>query len=365
MAFADVWDSLSFDGIKSWAFKCYVKLGFGITARINFYESLTLSLDNGESVLDTLEQQRAAFDEDGIAVLPAPQLVIINDCIRALTRGDQLADALEEWVGIQEVSLVAAGESSGDLVAGLDRVVESLERRQELQRVLKEALMWPAFIGLGIVSAIFYIALELIPELLRMQPKEAWPAPTQKMISIGLFVVGNWFYMLAAFLIAASWLAWALPNLTGRIRDKFDKLPFFSTYRVFVGTTFLLNVSALLAAGIPLEQALIDMARYANAYLRERIDDTLRGIKTGANFGQALHFTEHDFPDKDTVRNVKTLAEKKGFEVALEKFTKRWLKQNMKLMERSAAILRLIMLLIGAYVIVTMFQGVYGIAQRR
>lgn len=197
-----------------------------MTARINFYESLTLSLDNGESVLDTLEQQRAAFDEDGIAVLPAPQLVIINDCIRALTRGDQLADALEEWVGIQEVSLVAAGESSGDLVAGLDRVVESLERRQELQRVLKEALMWPAFIGLGIVSAIFYISLELIPELLRMQPKEAWPAPTQKMITIGLFVVGNWFYMLTAFLIAASWLAWALPNLTGRIRDKFDKLPF-------------------------------------------------------------------------------------------------------------------------------------------
>lgn len=77
MALADIWDSLSFDVIKSWVFKCYVKLGFGMTARINFYESLTLSLDNGESVLDTLEQQRAAFDEDGIAVLPAPQLEVL------------------------------------------------------------------------------------------------------------------------------------------------------------------------------------------------------------------------------------------------------------------------------------------------
>lgn len=365
MAIADIWDALSFDALKSWAFKYYVKLSFGMTSRINFYESLTLSLDNGESVLDTLEQQRIAFDEDGVAVLPAPQLVIVEDCIRALSRGDQLADALYEWVGIQEVSLIAAGESSGDLVAGLDRAVESLERRQALQRVLREALMMPTVYGIGIVSAIFYISLELIPELLRMQPKEAWPAPTQKMIGLGLFVVGNWIYLLAAFLALAGWLAWALPNLTGRIRDRFDKLPIFSTYRVFVGTTFLLNVSALLAAGIPLEQALIDMARYANAYLRERIDDTVRGIKTGANFGQALQFTEHDFPDKATVRNVKALAEKKGFEVALEKFTKRWLQQNMKLMERSAAVLRMVMLLAGAYVIVTMFQGVYGIAQRR
>ncbi|MCC8799141.1 type II secretion system F family protein [Xanthomonas euvesicatoria pv. eucalypti] len=365
MGIAEIWDALSIETAKGWILKWYVKLGFGMTARINFYESLTLSLDNGESVMDTLEQQREAFDEDGSAVIPAPQLIIIEDCIRALSRGDQLADALYEWVGIQEVSLIAAGESSGDLVAGLDRAVESLERRQELQRVLKEALMWPAVIGMGIVSAIFYISLELIPELLRMQPKESWPAPTQKMIGLGLFVVGNWAYLLAAFLCIAGWLAWALPNLTGRLRDRFDKLPIFSTYRVFVGTTFLLNVSALLAAGIPLEQALIDMARYANAYLRERIDDTVRGIKTGANFGQALQFTEHEFPDKATVRNVKALSEKKGFEIALEKFTKRWLKQNMKLMERSAVVLRLVMLLIGAYVIVTMFQGVYGIAQRR
>jgi len=365
MAIADIWDAISFDALKGWAFRSYVKLSFGMTSRINFYESLTLSLDNGESVLDTLEQQRIAFEEDGVAALPAPQLVIVEDCIRALSRGDQLADALYEWVGIQEVSLIAAGESSGDLVAGLDRAVESLERRQALQHVLRAALMMPIVYGIGIVSAIFYISLELIPELLRMQPKEAWPAPTQKMIGLGLFVVGNWIYLLAAFLALAGWLTWALPNLTGRVRDRFDKLPVFSTYRVFVGTTFLLNVSALLAAGIPLEQALIDMARYANAYLRERIDDTVRGIKTGANFGQALQFTEHDFPDKATVRNVKALAEKKGFEVALEKFTKRWLKQNMKLMERSAAVLRMVMLLAGAYVIVTMFQGVYGIAQRR
>ncbi|MDQ1090591.1 type II secretory pathway component PulF [Xanthomonas sacchari] len=365
MALADLWDALSPDSLKAWLFRSYVGLGFGPVTRINFYESLTLSLDNGESVMHTLELQREAFEEDGNPIFPAPQLIVIEDCLRALTRGDQLADALYEWVGIQEVSLIAAGEASGDLVSGLDRAVESLERRQELKRVLREALGWPVLIAAGIVAAIFYISLELIPELLRMQPKEAWPAPTQKMIGIGLFVVGNWAYLLAAATGIVGWTAWALPNLTGRVRDHLDRLPVFATYRVFVGTTFLLNVSALLAAGIALEQALIDMARYSNAYLRERIDDTVRGIRTGANFGQALQFTEHDFPDKATVRNIRSLSEKKGFETALEKFTRRWLKQNMQLVERSAVVLRLIVLLIGAYVIVTMFQGVYGIAQRR
>lgn len=344
------------------------RFGFSASERIDFYESLALQLTNDVKLINALEEMRGAIEDERSAVaarigIRSPEAVVIDDCIFALTHGGKLAQALLPWVSVQESSLIAAGERSGQLVDALDRTVAAMEQRQSLIATIKGALGYPIVIALAIVATLFYLAFALVPELMLLGETEQWAPPTQRMIALGSFVTDYWPLLTGAGIFVLGSVAWLLPNLRGSARDAVENWPIFSIYRVFMGSTFLINIAVLLRAGVALEKALELMSDHSNPYLGERVDDTLRGIRSGANLGKALKDAEHNFPDRRTVRFLCVLSGKEGFESALERFTDRWLKKNFKTIERSAMVIRMVLMLLAGYVIFILFQGIYGIAQ--
>lgn len=344
------------------------RFGFGVSSRIDFYESLALQLTNDVKLIEALQELQGAHADEQSALsarigIRGPEAVVIQDCIYALTHGGKLATALQPWVSVQEVSLIAAGERSGQLVDALDRTIEAMQKQQRLIATIRSALSYPIFIGLAIIASIFYLAFHLVPELMQLGSAEQWAPPTQRMIAMGTFVTSYWPFLTAGILGVIGGLTWLLPNLRGPFRDSLENWPIFSIYRVFMGSSFLLNIAVLLQAGVPLQKALELMGEHANPYLGERIDDTLRGIRSGATLGKALQAAEHNFPDQRTVRFLCVLSGKEGFEQALERFTERWLEKNFKIIERSALVIRLVLMLIAGYVIFVLFQGIYGISQ--
>lgn len=344
-----------------------LRLLFTQDTRIQFYETLGLLLDNGVAIEQALAEvykteAGAEFDPNATTGQMIPTAVVAYDCITAIRSGRVLSDALAYWVSPMEVSLIVAGERTGSYLMAFERAVLALTKQSELKTAIRVALAYPVLLFILSAGLYGFIGFSFAPQLLAIQPLNKWDPSTGSMLSAGLFVKNN-IVLLTVGIIALIWgITYSMGHLRGRVRDRLDKLPPWSIYRLFVGSIFLLNIAVMLNCGIGLEDALLMLNQRANPYLRERISNTLRGVRTGRTFGESLRDAEHDFPSKKAVGYIQILSGKKGFDQALEKFTLRSLDLNIKEISSAAAMLRLAGLCSAGYAIQLVATGLLGIA---
>lgn len=336
------------------------KATFTSQERITFYEDMALLLDNGVSLLDTLKELYAVASNDGRKP-NAPRAIILRDAIRAVASGHSFADAMTRWVTVQESALIAAGEASGKLLESFKRIAMLLQKRSAMVGAISKALGYPALLIAGAFAMFTFVGFGIAPMLIRLMPADRWHGPTHRMLVIGLFMKANIVLIAVALVVLVLALAYSLPRLRGRLRDTLDHIPPFSIYRLFQGSAFLLNIATMLASGVALEDALVRMARHASPYLKERIDHTLRGIRSGKTLGDALKLAEHDFPDRETIGSLRVISGRAGFDVALERYTLRWLDKNLRSVETAATLLRVIAFILVALAVLTFVTGIYGI----
>ena len=146
---------------------------------------------------------------------------------------------------------------------------------------------------------------------------------------------------------------------TGPIRAIVDNMPPYSLYKVFVGISWLLALSALVKGGTPVSTAMRALRRDATRYLKERIDKTLVFINNGDNLGIALKKTGLNFPDKEVISDLKIYSELDNFEEALESLANQWLEESVYLIEQKASLLNMAAILSVGGVIAWAVMGTF------
>ena len=344
-----------------------LRLLFTQDSRIQFYETLGLLLDNGVAIEAALTEvykteSGGEFDPNTTPKQFSSVAVVAYDCITAVRSGRMLSDALAYWVSPMEVSLIVAGERTGSYLMAFERAVLALTKQGELKGAIRMALAYPALLFVLVAGLFGFLGFSLAPQLLAIQPLEKWDPATASMLGKGIFVKENIVLLVVSFVAIMSGTIYSMGHLRGRIRDRLDKVAPWSIYRLFVGSVFLLNVAVMLNCGIGLEEALMMLQSRSNPYLHERLSNTLRGVRTGLTFGESLKYTEHDFPSRKAVGYIQILSGKRGFDVALEKFTLRSLDLNIKEIGRAASMLRLVGLATAGYAIQLIATGLLGIS---
>ena len=87
---------------------------------------------------------------------------IISSIITGIEGGKSFSEALAEYPAIFDkvfVSLVKAGEHSGELSEVLKRLSESLKWQDELAAHTKKLVMYPAFVGSVVLGVVFFLIL--------------------------------------------------------------------------------------------------------------------------------------------------------------------------------------------------------------
>lgn len=334
---------------------------FGARERTKFFEQMALLLDNGVSLQDTLQSLHNTAS-DGGRKPTAVRAQIFSELMAQVSSGRSFARAMTPWATPQEVSLIAAGEASGKLLDAFKRITLMLDKRTALIGAITGALVYPLVLILGAIGMYLFVAYSLAPPLLRVMPLNAWPGATHTLLTAALFLKANILTLAVVTALLIALIIYSLPRLGGRLRDVLDRIPPWSVYRLFQGSGFLLNIATMLASGIALDDAMQRLLAHAMPYLRERIDHTLRGIRSGKNFGEALYLAEHDFPDKGTIQSLRTLSGRSGFDTALEKYTLRWLDENLAAIKSAAAWLRIVAFALVSYALYVYAAGTYGIA---
>ena len=144
------------------------------------------------------------------------------------------------------------------------------------------------------------------------------------------------------------------------MRTLFDKLPPWNVYKIQMSVGWLMSLSAMVAAGITIPDAMRMLADSSNKYLRNILEDTLHYIANGANLGNALNNTGRDFPSTEIIGDLAIYADMTGFDENLSRVANDYLEESVRKMESVSNVLNsagiLLVSAIIAWVVLGTFQ---------
>ncbi|MGF6493770.1 general secretion pathway protein F [Luteibacter sp. 621] len=225
----------------------------------------------------------------------------IRDRVRG---GTTLSTALDEENGVFPrlyISLVRAGEAGGSLDETLRRLADYLERAQALRGSIINALIYPAFLMVGVLGSLVLLLAYVVPQFVPIFADMQVPIPliTQVVLAIGT-VIGDWWWAIGVLVVVLAVV------LRVRLRDPDARLRFHSRMLgMRVAGPLLLKVETariartlgtLLKNGVPLLGALA-IARQVtgNRALDLALEQAADRVKGGTGLGSALSQTER-FP---------------------------------------------------------------------
>jgi len=102
-------------------------------------------------------------------------LIIIDDLINQLTQGLQFSQALANHDYIfktEEIALIQAAETIGNLPKVLEEIAEELENTQRINQKVKKAATYPVILLIFAVVAVVILLIYVMPTVVGLFPTQ-------------------------------------------------------------------------------------------------------------------------------------------------------------------------------------------------
>ncbi len=223
---------------------------------------------------------------------------VITSILADIKNGKNFSDALESYSAVIPVSiatLVRVGEQTGNMAEIFKGLAENLKWEDELQSRAVQAIRYPAFTGVVILSVGIFMMIVIVPQLLSFltQMGEEIPPLTQALVIFSNFL-SNWWWTL----IVGPVMLWFGVKLASRISPGFhlkvDRLKlniwFFGPlmYKMFL-IRFTSNFALMYRSGIPVLDAIKHNGRLSqNREVINRIHNTVKHVSNGKSISAAF-----------------------------------------------------------------------------
>jgi len=184
---------------------------------------------------------------------------VIAGMIESIEGGKTLSQAMLEHPRTFDevfVSLVRAGEDTGNLPGVLQNLVDSLKWQDELASQTKKLVMYPAFLGVVVVGVTFFMMIYLVPKMagfIKNMGQEL-PMQTKVLIATSDFFVNYWYVIIIVPVVVGVFLSIAVrTNSVARYRfDNFKlSIPYIGEIlRKIILSRFASVFAMLYASGI-------------------------------------------------------------------------------------------------------------------
>ena len=325
--------------------------------RLRIYRKLASLLRNRFSLMDALERLKNIASDNGKN--PSDTTAVAMSCwMEALQNGLSFSVALRGWAPQSELLMLSVGDIANmeDALTNLIHVVEGTKKMKE---PLVGALAYPMFLMFMVVLIIWAVGAYMVPPMVDAVPDLIWRGQARSLVSLSNWVRGNSLFLFASLPVVFFIIAWSMPRWKGRMRAKFDNYPPWNLYRIFVGVSWLLSLSALINAGTPVSKALRMLRADSSPYLLYRLERALIYINNGENLGEALFLTGLGFPDKEVIGDLQIYAELDNFPAALSLMANEWLEDAIRDIEQKAAALNAFAILSIALIVAWVVAGTF------
>ncbi len=214
----------------------------------------------------------------------------LQDVYASLMRGIALSQSMQEHRKVFPplfISMLRAGEESGDLEGTLDRLAVYFEKRHGTREKIKSALTYPVTVGLLAVAVTVYLLAAIIPQFVNMfaSMNAKLPAITVVVLSLSNSLQKQWYIWVLVLLLliisyiilqrserGAYWIDYAKLKVPifGKLNQKGSIAQFARTF------------SSLYASSVPILQALTIVEEVAGnkvieGYLRQAGESLRKG----------------------------------------------------------------------------------------
>ncbi len=218
---------------------------------------------------------------------------VVRELLREIKGGKALSEALSAHPQIFPkvyVNMVRAGEVGGALDQILERLVDYLERADELRSYLISSMIYPCILIVVAIGSIIAMMTLVIPQFADIFENAGAPVPLPMKMLLGLsgFLTGYWWLILLGIGGGGYWIYSRLKTEEGRLNwDQHKlKLPILgSVLQKIEVSRFSRALGTLLQGSVPLIQSINIVKEIVE---NQAIASTMESIKSGVKKGEGL-----------------------------------------------------------------------------
>jgi type IV pilus assembly protein PilC len=216
---------------------------------------------------------------------------------RDITAGMNVAQSFSKYPDVFDelfVSMVASGETAGNLEEVLDVIAEELRKAAELRSKVIGALIYPAIIVTMMIAVSTFIVFFVFPRIIKIYEslRVGVPVLTKVFIAVVRFLVGNAYYIVGGIIIIilALIVLARLPKGKRIFHWLWIRSPILKTINMKINVVqFSRTLASLLKSGIALPQAFeITSRTFQNSFYRESVAAMATGIRQGKRISELV-----------------------------------------------------------------------------
>lgn len=245
--------------------------------------------------------------------------VVINQVITDVEAGISFSAALSKHPTVFNkvfVNLVAAGEASGTLDTGLERLADQQEKDADIISKVRGAMIYPGIVMLVMIVVVIFMVVKVLPQVQNIYkglPGVSLPLPTIVLLWVSHILTHFWWLIIILIVLAIVFGSRWARTIGGR--SVIDKLkmrtwvigPLFMKMYM---ARFARTGTTLVAAGVPLIQMLeITADAVNNVHIAASIHRAIEKVKGGKSLSEAI---DHDPNFLQLVPNMLHIGEQSG-----------------------------------------------------
>ena len=289
-----------------------------------------------------------------------PGAVALREWFLKDRAGVTLSEAMDGWIPTGELYMIRAGEESGTLAKALSSIQRVGEKAKQMREAVTYAVGYPAFMIVLVAFVLYMFGVQLIENMRKSAPKNV-VAAMGGVAGLSDFIREWGIAVVIGMAIVAIAITATLPIWRGKFRAKLDMFPPWSWYRILQGSGFLLGLSALLGAQVPLKRSLEILEEQGNPWMRERINSARQEVLRGSNLGEALRTGKYNFPDPMVAVDLEILSERADVGQVIEQVTEEWINEQIDNLKAQAIVARNLGLMVVGGVIAWTMSSIFNV----
>ena len=244
----------------------------------------------------------------GLAIVPCLEILVaqtenkslknaIADTYEDVQKGMTLSESMGQHQDVFPtilISMVEAGEVSGNLDTIMMRMAEHFEKENKTENKVKAAMIYPAVLAVISVVVVVFMLVFIMPTFIEMFESSGTEVPglTQMLINLSNSLKTYWYIYIGV--VAGLVFGLSAYKKTKEGRRLFDslklRLPIVKGTSTMLATSrFTRTLSTLLSSGIPLLQAMEVVAKVVNnTVIEERMTAGIDSIRKGVTLSKTV-----------------------------------------------------------------------------
>ena len=258
--------------------------------KVNFTHQVATMVSSGLTLPQSLDLFNAQLKA-------GPFKDIVNEVAKDVEAGVSFSDSLSKFSDVfppTYISLVKAGEASGNLDVVLTRLADTLEKQRDFKAKVKGALIYPAIISIAMIGVFILIVVFVIPKLTSMYSSlnVELPLPTKIMIGLSDFFITKWYLIILIAILAVLGFNYYKKSKVGKyqLAKMSFRLPLFGKINKEKELTeFTRTLSLLVSAGVPIVESLyISSKAVGNVLYIDSIRNSAENVAKGGHLSESI-----------------------------------------------------------------------------